>query len=177
MVELYKKERKKREEGYKLKDVAKIKKQVNRIESIVRSHAQGKKCEFDKPFNIFSASQYNLPNNDPVIKGANKGNKFEKLEFTCDVIDSKNRVKTLKGSYGIEFAKKYSDFVESRTGKRIKDYLNQEVEVVLSKRSFVSKDGNLSIYEFIQFLNILDENGTPIKLERIRPEGSSVLDV
>ena len=65
------------------------------------------------------------------------GAKFRLVEFKADVkINDKGDVKTLKGSYGEEFAKKYFTYC----GVKTKDLIGKEVECVLAKRSY-EKDG------------------------------------
>lgn len=84
--------------------------------------------------------------------------KFKKVEFTCDVkIDEKGNIKTLKGSYGEEFARKYFEYCNVKT----KDLIGKEVECVTSKKSF-EKDGETKIVTYIKFLNVLDKDGNVI---------------
>lgn len=105
-------------------------------------------------------------------KGENgkKGQEFTKIEFTCDVIFGDNKVRTLTGSYSIDFARKYFEYVATITGKKMLDYVGAEVEVVTEKKSYDKKDGGKGVYEFIKFINILDENGEII---RIPTEGTN----
>lgn len=85
--------------------------------------------------------------------------KFKKVEFTCDVkIDDKGSIKTYKGSYSVEFAKKYFEYCDVKT----KDLIGKQVECILGKRSYERKDGEEVTITYIKFLNVLDENGNAI---------------
>lgn len=89
--------------------------------------------------------------------------KFKKLEFTCDVqIDDKGIIKTLKGSYSEEFARKYLNYCNVKT----KDLIGKEVECVISKRAYENDKGEERIINFIRFLNVIDADGKPIIMPR-----------
>lgn len=105
---------------------------------------------------------------------AKKGQKFKKLEFTCDVIFGDNQVRTLTGSYSMDFAKEYSAEVILKTGKKIVDHVGQVVDVVVAKKTYEKEDKSTGIYQFIQFLNILDAEGKPIKMPKKDSEGNTV---
>jgi len=105
---------------------------------------------------------------------AKKGQKFKKLEFTCDVMYDKNQVRTLTGSYSMDFAKAYSAEVLLKTGKKIVDHIGQEVDVVVSKRAYDKDDGTKGVFSFVQFLNILDSEGNPIKMPKKDENGNTV---
>lgn len=80
------------------------------------------------------------------------GKKFTKIEFTCDVImDAKGTIKTLKGSYSEDFARRYFEYC----GVKTKDLIGEEVEVVLAKRSYQNEKGEDKTITFIKFLNVL----------------------
>lgn len=88
-----------------------------------------------------------------------EGKKFNKVEFTCDiVVDDKGTIKTRKGSYSEEYARKYFKFCDVET----KDVIGKHVECVLAKRAYTDGEGKERIIEFIRFMNILDENGNAI---------------
>lgn len=93
-----------------------------------------------------------------------KGQEFTKVEFTCDVIFGDNKVRTLSGSYSIEFARKYFEYVATITGKKMLDYVGVDVEVITEKKSYDRKDGGKGVYEFIKFINVYDAEGTVIKM-------------
>ena len=88
---------------------------------------------------------------------------FSKVEFTCDVqIDDKGSIKTLKGSYSEDFARKYFAFCNVKT----KDLIGQQVDCVISKRAYENDKGEERIVNFIRFLNVLDANGKPIVMPK-----------
>ncbi len=94
---------------------------------------------------------------------------FRKVEFTCDVkIDSKGNIKTLKGSYSEDYARKYFAYC----GVLTKDLVGKEVECITAKRSYENDKGEERTVEFIRFLNCLDESGNEI----IMPKDSVELD-
>lgn len=91
-----------------------------------------------------------------------KGSKFTKVEFTCDVkINEQGDVKTLKGSYGEDFARKYFTFC----GVKTKDLIGKEVEVTTAKKSY-EVDGEMRTYNYIKFLNVIGEDGKAIYLPK-----------
>ena len=84
---------------------------------------------------------------------------FKKVEFTCDVfIDDKGIIKTLKGSYSEDFARRYFAFC----GVKSKDLIGKDVECVISKRAYENDKGEERAVNFIRFLNVLDHEGNPI---------------
>lgn len=84
--------------------------------------------------------------------------KFTKIEFTCDVqTDSKGNIKTLKGSYSEDFARRYFAFCNVQT----KDLVGEKVDVVLAKRSYQNEKGEERTTTFIKFLNVL-KDGKPV---------------
>ena len=83
--------------------------------------------------------------------------KFSKVEFTCDVENDKGDVKTLKASYNEDYAKKYLAYC----GVKTKDIIGAECEVVTARRTY-EKDGEKRIYNYIKFVNLLDDKGQPI---------------
>ena len=84
---------------------------------------------------------------------------FKKVEFTCDVeIDNKGNIKTLKGSYSEDFARKYFAYC----GVKTKDLIGKQVDCILSKRAYENDKGEERIVNFIRFLNVLDKEGNPI---------------
>lgn len=88
---------------------------------------------------------------------------FTKIEFTCDVrIDDKGSIKTLKGSYSEEFARKYFEYC----GVKTKELIGQKVECIIAKRVYENDKGEERIVTFIRFLNVLDENGKPIVMPK-----------
>lgn len=96
--------------------------------------------------------------------------KFKIVEFTCDVkVDDKGNIKTLKGSYSEEFAKKYFAYCEVKT----KDLIGKDVDCVTAKREWENDKGEKRIVTFIRFMNVLDEYGNPIVMPK---EGTEVLD-
>lgn len=101
-----------------------------------------------------------------VKKGNNKGAKFEKIEFTCDVIYGDNKVRQLQGSYSVDFAREYFTHAKTITGKKMLEYIGDEVEVITEKKVYERKDGGNGVYEYIKFLNVLDEEGKAIKMPK-----------
>lgn len=90
------------------------------------------------------------------------GAKFNLVEFKCDVkVNDKGDVKTLKGSYGEEFARKYFTYC----GVKTKNLIGKEVEVVVAKRSY-EKDGEQRVISYIKYLNVLDAEGKAIYLPK-----------
>lgn len=88
---------------------------------------------------------------------------FKKVEFTCDVnIDEKGTIKTLKGSYSEDYAKKYFAYC----GVKTKDLIGQQVDCVISKRAYENDKGEQRIINFIRFLNVLDKEGNPILMPK-----------
>ena len=95
-----------------------------------------------------------------------KGTKFSKVEFTCDVkVNDNGDVKTMKGSYGEEFARKYF----THCGVLTKDLIGKEVEVTTAKKSFEA-EGEMRTYEYIKYLNVLDSEGKAIYLPKENKE-------
>lgn len=87
-----------------------------------------------------------------------EGKSFKKFMFECDVCKKDNEVVKRTGSYNLDYAKKYFEFCNVKT----KDIVNQEVDCLLANKSFKDKDGNTRVYEYIKFLNVLDNNHKPI---------------
>lgn len=99
-----------------------------------------------------------------------KKQKFKIVEFTCDVkVDDKGNIKTLKGSYSEEFAKKYFSYCDVKT----KDLIGKDVECVTAKREWENDKGEKRIVTFIRFMNVLDKDGNPIIMPK---EGTEELD-
>ena len=95
-----------------------------------------------------------------------KGNKFTKIEFTCDVkMNKEGDIKTLRGSYNEDFARKYLSFC----GITTKDLIGTEVEVVVAKKSYES-EGKMVTYNYIKYFNVLDVEGKPIYLPKEEKE-------
>ena len=91
-----------------------------------------------------------------------KGTKFSKVEFTCDVkVNEDGDVKTLKGSYGEEYARKYFTYC----GILTKDLVGKEVEVIVAKKSYEA-EGEMRTYQYIKYLNVLDAEGKAIYLPK-----------
>lgn len=87
------------------------------------------------------------------------GKKFNKVEFTCDVkIDDKGTIKTLKGNYSEDYAKRYFKYC----GVLTKDLIGKEVDVILAKRVYSNDKGEERTITFIRFLNVLDAEGNAI---------------
>lgn len=92
---------------------------------------------------------------------------FNKIEFTCDVIfDEKGTIKTLKGSYSEDYARRYFSFC----GVTTKDLIGKEVECVISKRAYENDKGEERVVNFIRFLNVLDRDGNPVIMPRAKAE-------
>lgn len=92
-----------------------------------------------------------------------KGDKFSLIEFKCDVvINDKGDVKTLKGSYGEEFARKYFTYCGTKT----KDLIGKPVDCVIAKKNIEKDDGTTLTISYIKYINVLDEEGKPIYLPK-----------
>lgn len=90
------------------------------------------------------------------------GKKFKKVEFIVDVIIKDGEVRTLKGNYSETFARDYF----SQVGTKLKDLVGKEVGVVTAKKNFQGNDGLQHVYEYIKFINVLDEKGSPIIIKK-----------
>lgn len=87
------------------------------------------------------------------------GKKFKKLICTVDVkLNDRGDIKTVKGSFGEEYARKYFKFC----GVTTKDLVGQEVDVSLAKRAYTDDEGNERQVTYAKFINVLDENGHAI---------------
>lgn len=95
-----------------------------------------------------------------VKKGERKGQKFNVIDFECEVLVDANKgeVKTRKGSMSEDYAKRYFAYCNTTT----EEALNKPVDVVLAKRKYENKDGEERTIEFIKFMNLLNEDGSPI---------------
>lgn len=85
------------------------------------------------------------------------GRNFNKFEFEVEVELPNGDVRTRKGSYSEDFAKKYFNFCKVKT----KDLIGKEVGVTLAKRTYEA-NGEKRTYEYIKWLNILDKDGQPV---------------
>lgn len=95
--------------------------------------------------------------------------KFEILEFTCDVkINEKGDIKTLRGKYGIEFARKYFEYC----GVKTRDVVGKKVDVSIAKRTYETSEGEERTISYIRFMNVLNEKGEPI----IMPKEENSID-
>ena len=83
---------------------------------------------------------------------------FKKFEFVCDVEMSDHTIKTLKGSYGLDFAQRYFEYC----GVKTKDLIGKEVECILAKRAFENEKGEKRTISFIRYINVLDKDNKPI---------------
>lgn len=88
-----------------------------------------------------------------------KKSKFRRVEFVCDIkVDVKGNIKTLRGSYSEEFAKKYFGYC----GVKTKDLIGKEVECITGKREYENDKGEKRVIQFVKFMNVLDADGNPI---------------
>lgn len=87
-----------------------------------------------------------------------EGKKFKKVLFQVDVEKENGDVKTLKGDYSETFARDYF----GKCDIKLKDLMGKEVGVVIAKRNFTGNDGLKHIYEYIKYINVLDQEGKPI---------------
>lgn len=85
-----------------------------------------------------------------------EGKKFCKIITTCDIIDEKGLVRTLKNDMNEEYAKRYYEFC----GLTTRDAIGKEVECVIWKKTY-RKEDETRYYSFIKYLNFLDEKGAP----------------
>ena len=92
-----------------------------------------------------------------------EGKKFDQIEIKADVIvNDKGEVKTYTNSMSYDHALKYFKFAARRT----EDVIGEDVEVVLARRQYTSKEGQSKTYTFIKFLNFLDNENKPIIMPR-----------
>ena len=99
-----------------------------------------------------------------------EGKKFTLIDFKCDVaINDKGEVKTLRGSYSEDFARKYFGFCGVKTA----DLIGKEVECVLAKKAIEKDDGTKITISYIKYLNVIGEDDKPIYLPR---EENTTLD-
>lgn len=91
-----------------------------------------------------------------------KKNKFKVLEFTCDVrLNDKGDIKTLRGSWGEEYARKYLAYC----GLKSKDLIGREVDCSIAKREYES-NGETRTISYIKYMNCLDKDGNSILLPK-----------
>ena len=91
-----------------------------------------------------------------------KGTKFNKIEFECDVVmNDKGDVRTFRGSYGEEFARKYFTFCGVKTA----DLIGKQVECKLAKKEY-EYNGERRVSTYIKYLNVLDAEGKAIYLPK-----------
>ena len=74
----------------------------------------------------------------------------------------KGDVKTLRGSYGEEFAKKYFTYCGTKT----KDLIGKEVDCVVAKKSIDKEDGTTITVSYIKYMNVIGADGKPIYLPK-----------
>lgn len=87
------------------------------------------------------------------------GKKFSVLDIVCDVVvNDKGEIKVLKASMSMDYAKRYFNYC----GISTKDAIGKTVEVVTAKKEFIGNDGSNRIYNYIKFLNFLNEENQPI---------------
>lgn len=99
-----------------------------------------------------------------------EGKKFSLIEFKCDVrINDKGDVKTLRGSYGEEFAKKYFTYCGTKT----KDLIGKEVDCIVAKKSIDKEDGTTITVSYLKYINVIGADGKPIYLPK---EGNTELE-
>lgn len=92
-----------------------------------------------------------------------EGKKFSLIEFKADVtVNDKGDVKTLRGSYGEEFARKYFTYCGTKT----KDLIGKPVDCVIAKKSIEKEDGTTLTISYIKYLNVIGEDGKPIYLPK-----------
>lgn len=98
-----------------------------------------------------------------IKKGDNKGKKFKKLDFTVDVLvdATKGEIKTRTGSMSEDYAKRYFKYCGTTT----KETIGKTVDVILSKRQY-EKDNEKRTFEFVKFMNLLDDAGEPIIMRK-----------
>lgn len=97
--------------------------------------------------------------------------KFKKFVFTCDVeVNSKGEIRTLKGSYNYDFAKRYFEYC----GVKTKDAIGKEVSVSIGKRAFEDSEGNNRVYTYIKYMNLLDNNGEAIIMKKEDDDNSEL---
>lgn len=91
-------------------------------------------------------------------------NKFTIVEFTCDVIiNDKGELKTARGSWGADYAKKYLEYCG---GLKLKELLNKDVDCTLSKRVYTNANGEERVATFIKYMNLLDDSGEKIVMPK-----------
>lgn len=85
------------------------------------------------------------------------GRTFKKFNFEVDVEMPNGDIKSRKGSYSEDFAKRYFGYCKVKA----KDLVGKEVSVALGKK-MIEVEGEKRSYEYIRFLNCLDKDGNSI---------------
>lgn len=102
-----------------------------------------------------------------IKNGDRKGEKFSQIILTVDVkVGDTNDIKTLKASMSTEYAVKYFGYC----GYKSKDLYGLEVNCVLAKRRYEREDGTEGVYNYIKFVNCLDEEGNSIIMPNEKDE-------
>lgn len=102
-----------------------------------------------------------------IRNGERKGQKFSQIVITADVEMGNGDIKTLKAYMSTDYAVKY--FLKQQ-GVDSGELIGRECECTIAKRKFQTEDGEDRYYNYIKFLNLLDENGEKIFLENDKIE-------
>lgn len=98
-----------------------------------------------------------------IKKGDNAGRKFKKFDFVVTVVTDteKGFVKEYKGSMSEDYGRKYFKHCGyTSTG----EVVGKDCEVTLQKRQFTNGDGETRTITEVRYLNMLNEDGNPIRL-------------
>ena len=92
---------------------------------------------------------------------AKNGVKFDILKFEVQVINDNKEVKVYKGSMGVDYAKKYAAYCNTKFSEQV----GNNVEVTLVQEEYEVKETNEKrIATRVKYLNFLDEKGNKIIL-------------
>lgn len=96
-----------------------------------------------------------------IKNGERAGEKFSQIIITADVDYGNGDVKTLKASMSTEYAVKYF----TQCGVSSSQLIGMECECSVARRKFKTEDGEDRYYNYIKYLNLLDEDGERILLK------------
>lgn len=87
------------------------------------------------------------------------GVSFTMIDIHVLAVGERDEVKTYKGSFSVDYCKRY--YTET-CGVSGKDLIGRPCEAVIAQRSYVGKDGKDHVATFAKWVNLLDESGNPI---------------
>lgn len=96
-----------------------------------------------------------------IKNGERKGQKFSQIVITVDVEVGNGDIRTLKATMSTDYAVKYF----KQCGVSSSDLFGMECDCILARRKFQTEDGEDRYYNYIKYLNLLDEEGKRIILK------------